>query len=61
MNELYEFWAKFCGNGNLAEEFPMKPATDKIYYFAYNYKAQTRVELVNLTINLKVKRFLETE
>ena len=60
MNELYELWAKFCGK-NVAKEFPTKPATDKIYYFTFNYKAQTNVELVNLTINLKVKRFLETE
>lgn len=53
-NELYKIWAKF--SGNVAEVLPMKSATDKIYYFTYK-----SVKIINLTINLKDKKFLETE
>lgn len=60
-NKLYKFWGKFSGNGNAAKEFPMKSAREQIYYFACDWKVPINIEAINLTINLKDKRFLETE
>lgn len=67
IKEWYRLW---CGNfaknlslekGKVFKEFPMQPATDQIYYITFNYKAEPKVETVNLTINLKHNKTLENE
>ena len=54
--DVFKHWNSLC------KEFEeMQPPTDQIYYFTLNYKAQPKVETVNLTINLKHKKTLENE
>lgn len=54
--DAFKYWNLLC------KEFEeMQPPTDQIYYFTLNYKAQPKVETVNLTINLKHKKVLENE
>lgn len=61
IKEWYGLWASSLEKGKIFEEFPMQPATDQIYYITFNYKAQPKVETVNLTINLKHNKTLENE
>jgi hypothetical protein len=60
IKEWYRLWASFVKDAAPLEK-PMQPPTDQIYYFTLNYKAQPKVETVNLTINLKHKKTLENE
>ena len=66
IKEWYRFWTSLVKDTipkkrKAFKEFPMQPATDQIYYITLNYKAQPKVETVNLTINLKHKKILENE
>ena len=67
IKEWYRLWTSFVKDtaplekGKVFKEFPMQPATGQIYYITFNYKAQPKVETVNLTINLKHKKTLENE
>ncbi len=66
IKEWYRLWTSFVKDsapekGKVFKEFPMQPATDQIYYITFNYKAQPKVETVNLTINLKHNKTLENE
>lgn len=67
IKEWYRLWASFAKDTaplekeKVLKEFPMQPATDQIYYITFNYKAQPKVETVNLTINLKHNKTLENE
>ena len=67
IKEWYRFWTSLVKDTapfkkrKAFKEFPMQPATDQIYYISFNYKAQPKVETVNLTINLKHNKTLENE
>lgn len=66
IKEWYRLWTSFVKDtipkkGKVFKEFPMQPATDQIYYITFNYKAEPKVETVNLTINLKHNKTLENE
>ena len=66
IKEWYRFWTSLVKDTipkkrKVFKEFPMQPATDQIYYIALNYKAEPKVETVNLTINLKHNKTLENE
>lgn len=63
IKEWYRLWDSSVKleKGKVFKEFPMQPATDQIYYITFNYKAQPKVETVNLTINLKHNKTLENE
>lgn len=67
IKEWYRLWASLVKDtaslekGKVFKEFLMQPATDQIYYITFNYKAQPKVETVNLTINLKHNKTLENE
>lgn len=56
VTDAFKHWNSLC------KEFEeMKPPTEQIYYVTFNYKAQSIVETINLTINLKHKKVLENE
>lgn len=67
IKEWYRLWASLVKDtvslekGKVFKEFPMQPAADQIYYITLNYKAEPKVETVNLTINLKHNKILENE
>ena len=63
IKEWYRLWDSSVKleKGKIFEEFPMQPAAGQIYYITFNYKAQPKVETVNLTINLKHNKTLENE
>lgn len=63
IKEWYRLWDSSVKleKGKIFEEFPMQSATDQIYYIPLNYKAEPKVETVNLTINLKHNKTLENE
>jgi hypothetical protein len=58
-DEMLKIWEKYVLNYQMIEELPMKSPTEQIYYLTL--KAESKVETVNLTINLKRKKFLENE
>lgn len=63
IKEWYRLWTSTAPleKRKVFKEFPMQPATDQIYYITLNYKAEPKVETVNLTINLKHNKTLENE
>lgn len=67
MKDWYRFFGSFIKDNTHLEkrkvfkEVPMEPPTDQIYYITINYKAKPKVEIVNLTINLKHNKTLENE
>lgn len=58
-DQMLKIWEEYVKNHQMIEEIPMKSPTEQIYYITL--KAEPKVETVNLTINLKRKKFLENE
>ena len=58
-DQMLKIWEEYVKNHQIIEEIPMKLPTEQIYYITL--KAEPKVETVNLTINLKRKKFLENE
>jgi len=56
---MLKIWEEYIKNHQMIEEIPMKSPIEQIYYITL--KAEPKVETVNLTINLKRKKFLENE